>query len=536
MLLSPSSGPLRGGSAALLLLVLASAPAAAQTDPFEAHLRWVHTPGAESWIPRSLEFAADGDLLWGAGSVGVPRLMLLASNELPDTTGGAALIDEDASLSAAVGTVLVRAGGDPGALFSMHQTLDAVAPVRHTHLARRAAGPGGALTTAWTHDLSLVGNGAPALAINAAGTHLVAAVSDANTGQLCIEWLDAAGGTLLAAETRTGGILRALELTESGDRVALLSGAELLVLDLSGGVVHQESLALSTNALAFSALGDRLAVGDGTSARVLDWDGVGYTESFRTSIHAGEAVTRAALSEDGAVLALGWWNQVTGTGVRFQVWDLATGSLAWEQVQSTPGSALQNFPEAVAVTPDGRRAAFGAWGTGDAAPEVLLVDVPSGAIVVQHDLPGSVRALALDPTGTRVAVGLKHAHANQFATTGEVRLYDSGERDLQVLGSPVSSTLRLATRAAGASRNLFVFGTAASTPKPFAGAIGSLWIQRGLPLRVFNRAADATGRSDLTVDVGRVANRVGWPFAVQGAARVSGSLRFTTTLLRPLGL
>ena len=105
---------------------------------------------------------------------------------------------------------------------------------------------------------------------------------------------------------------------------------------------------------------------------------------------------------------------------------------------------MQGYPEVVLITPDGRRAAFGTWGTGDPQPEVLLVDALTGAVVLERDLPGSVRALALDETGTRVAVGMKHTHANQFSATGEVRLYDTGERDLQVVGHPAAGGALLA--------------------------------------------------------------------------------------------
>ena len=532
---SPLKRPSWGPSALLLALLLAPS-AAAQVDPFAPHVRWTHAPTAGTWIPRSLSFAAGGDLLWGAGSVGSPRLLLLSSNELPAETAGEPLLDEDLGLAGAVGTLIVRAGSDPTALFSVHQVPGSAPSTRHTFVERRSVGAGGTLSLTWSRELALVGNGAPALALDGTGTSLVCAVSDVLTGTLELEWLAAVDGALLTARTLTGGTLRALELSHDGETVALLSGAQLLVLDSQGVIVHQETLALATNALALSSDGDHLLVGAGTFARLLTRTASGFADSFSTPSVLGEVVTRVALSEDGEIAALGWWDQVSGTGVRLQVWETTTDSLVFEQSQTAPGASLQNFPEAVAMTPDGRRVAFGVWGVGDSAPELLLVDVPTGAIVLQADLPGSVRALALDPTGTRVAVGMKHSHANQFATTGEVRLHDTGERDLQLLSGPVGDTLRLATRQAGAGRSLFVFGTLSPAPTAFRSALGSLWIQRSAPLRVYNRAADMTGRSDLTVSRSSVAGQVGASFAVQVAARVSGSLHFTATVLEPLDL
>lgn len=535
MLHSPFKRPSRG-FAALLLLALGVAPAAAQTDPFTPHVRWTHAPTSGSWIPRSLAFAAGGDLLWSAGSVGSPQLMLLSSNELPALTAGEPLLDEDLSLVGAVGTVLVRAGAEPSALFSVHQLPDTSSAGRRTHVTRQAAGVGAALSQVWSRELALVGNGAPALALDGLGARLVCAVSDSITSSVRLEWIDAVDGSLLLGQSFPGGTLRALELSHDGETLALLSGAELLVLDSSGAVVHQESLALATNALAFSRGGDHLLVGAGTHARLLARSGNGFSESFRTPSVPGEVVTRAAISADGAVVALGWWDQVSGTGVRLQVWDTPADSLVFEQAQTAPGAPFQNFPEAVAMTADGRRVAFGVWGAADSSPELLLIDVPSGSIVLQADLPGSVRALALDPTGTRVAVGMKHSHANQFATTGEVQLHDTGERDLQLLNGPVGGTLRLATQQAGARRSLFVFGTLSPAPTVFRSALGSLWIQRSAPLRIYNRAADAEGRTDLTVSSSVIARKVGEPFAVQVAARIPGSLQFTATVLEPLDL
>jgi len=529
----PRAAPSRAGSgaAALLLLLAVATPATAQTDPFAPHLRWVHGPTAGSWLPRSLDFVGPGDLLWSAGSVGSPRLMLLAADELPDFTGGSPLVGEDPSIAGAQGTVSIAAGADPTALFSLHQLPTATAPLRTTEVARRAAGPSGALSVVWTRQLALVGNGAGCLALDGTGALVAAAVNDAASGSLRVEWLDAASGALLAGRTLAGSTLRAMELSADGQRLALLAGATLMVFDPTGAMLQQETLPLATNALAMSADGDSLLVGEGTSARLLRWNGNGYGEVFRTPVFLGEAVTRAAISDDGNVFALGWWDQVSGTGVRFQVWSGA--ALVYEALQTAPGAPLQNFPEAVELTGDGRRAAFGAWGVGDASPELWLVDVPSATALLQVDLPGSVRALALDETGTRVAVAMKHGHANQFASTGEIRLHDTGERDLQLLSGPLAPTLSLATQQPGASRSLFLFGTPGSVPTPFIGSVGTLWIQRSQPLRVFNRAADAGGRSDLNVAPDRIADQVGDPFSVQAAARVGGTLQFSETLLTP---
>jgi hypothetical protein len=192
------------------------------------------------------------------------------------------------------------------------------------------------------------------------------------------------------------------------------------------------------------------------------------------------------------------------------------------------------LPAVVCVTPDGRRAAFGCWGDATNKPEIVLVDRDIALPVMQIDLPGSVLALALDATGTQIAVGMKDAHANQFATTGAVRLYDTGERDLQALSAPhPGTTLELAAKHSGASICLFLEGPLSSVPLHIAGTSGSLWLVRD-GLRVTPKPADATGRADLSLPLGASSILIGIQRHFQAAFRVDGTLVFGQNLVDAL--
>jgi hypothetical protein len=518
--------------AALLSLALALPAGAQAADPFTPGLRWTRAADVTApWLPRSVSFAEGGELLLAAGSIGAPRTMLFSTAESPASSVLAPL--SEALHPNAEGTVQTAAGPGADAFYTLVQEPHAGPTVRRTSVVRHAA-PGGVLTPQWTRALPLVGNGAARVAADRTGAVVVVAVHDTGSSQLLVEWLDAATGAPLATRTVGALALRELSISADASRVALVAGAALWILDGQGGVVHQEALPLATNALALSGDGRRLLVGDGARVRVLEENG-GWSQRSAVQAPVGETIVRVAISDDGTRWAAGWWRQLTGVDVRFQVWDSsAADSLLYEVFQSGTPGGLQGYPEVVAITPDGSRAAFGTWGTGDPQPEVMLVDADTGTLVFERDLPGSVRALALDSTGTRIGVGMKHGHANAFAATGEVRLYDTGERDLQVVGSTLGNgTLHLAAKRPGATRALFVLGTLRPTPNPFPGS-GNLWIERSAPLRVYSRPVDPSGRADLILVLPQLPAWLGLDFGAQAAWRVSGGLELGATAVDPV--
>jgi hypothetical protein len=177
------------------------------------------------------------------------------------------------------------------------------------------------------------------------------------------------------------------------------------------------------------------------------------------------------LDHTGESLALGWWNAGTGVDVRFELRSGPTHAIAFAHEQlGTPGG-LQNLPSAAIVTPDGTRAAFGCWGRLDENPEVLLVDHAQGAAILSLDLPGSVRGLALDRSGTRVAVAFKETHANAVGFAGSIQLHDTGERDLQLRSIPgVESGLHLWHSPPPVRHTTYLaLGTRAANPAPLLG-------------------------------------------------------------------
>ncbi len=520
-----------------LSAVVASTSLAAQvTNPFQPGLRWSYAaPSAQPWLPMSVDFAAHGDLVLGAGSIGTPQALLFSSHSGANVQP----LDVDLGLALAQGTVLAVGSSRADRLFGAAQFDQPDATHRQTLVVRRdalSAAHGASFAPTWTHDMGVLVNGPVKLAVDVDGTRVVAAVHDAATSNLRIDWLDAQSGALVLRKDLAASSLRVLSLSRDGSKLAIVGGTMLWVFDAQGAPLHQENLGAATNAMALSGDGQTIVVGVINKLRVLKSQPAGnFVQSFASLASPSEIATRCAVSDDGSTYAAGWWNVITGVDVRFEVWDGASYTRSVQVVQSGSPSGPQNFPEVVAVSRDGRRAAVGFWGVLDSQPEVVLVDEPSKSIAFSVDLPGSVQSLALDETGTRIAVGMKHAHANQFSSSGEFRLYDTGERDLQLLAQPqLGSPISSASLAPGATTTLFIVGTKLSAPTTFPNSSGLLWIDRTKAVRVFARSADATGRADFDYSISSNPAWIGYSFAIQAAARVAGHLVFSSSVLEPV--
>lgn len=300
--------------------------------------------------------------------------------------------------------------------------------------------------------------------------------------------------------------------------------------------MHHEVLSTPTQAMALSGDGSTLLIGAPGQMRVLSWTGVAFVERSREVASSAEVPVRCAISDDGATWAAGWWNASTARDLRLEVRGAPGDQPRFTHLQSAPAAAPQNYPASVVITADGRRAGFGVWGSLDAQPEALLVDCASGATIASLDLPGSALSVAVDPTGTRLAIGAKHAHANQFATTGGISLFDSGERDFQALGpARWGLPLTLAARHPGARSVLFLVGTRAAQPRPWNAVGGILWLSRA-NLAVWRVPTDASGRADVTWTLPAAATASGLAFSAQALFRLPGGAQISASLLEPAGL
>lgn len=511
-------------------LVCSALPLAAQsTTPFAVGERWgAQATSQDAWLPHSVSFGASGELVWSATQGAHARLLLFDSAPLDATAARRASVD----LPAAQGVLAVAAGRDAQALFALSQYPGPSPAQRWTQVARYDALSADPTQPVWTRTLPLAANGAARVLCARSSAQVLAALYDQGSQVLALEWLSAADGSVVSSATTISGVLRPLVASRELERVAFVAGAQALVLARGGGLEHVEDLAAPTHALALSGDGARLAVGDGARVRVLARGAGGWSALREFDGAANEVATRLALSDDGLTLAIGWWDAHDVRRVRFELWRTDELGPRYSRQLTGASASLQNFPESVLLTPDGRRAAFGAWGSGDSAPEAFLVDAASGLELLALDLAGSVRTAALDESGTRLALGVKHGHANLLGATGGLRLFDSGERDLQLLSSAVlGANVHVAARRSGARRVYLIGGPLAARATPFGSAAGGLWIVRQFA-QIWSRAADPSGRADFALPV----PALGFPsdFALQAYFRGGGAAAFSTSLAQPV--
>jgi len=519
-----------GGLLGLLTFFLA--PTASAQDPFLPGLRWTRAANSsDAWIARALALGADENELFVAAPYGLRHVELLGVAG----SGTQPALQRDDSFALAQGAFGVCAGSAVGAFFALAQFPAPDSLHRSTLCTRRdpLAGAGNG-AVAWTHDAGFVTNGSARIACDQGGSRVALAVWDSLSHEVQVELLDGASGAQLANLRLPCATLNEIALSADGTRLALAAGLDFWILDAQLSTRQHETLSTSTSALSISGDGALVALGGSGELRLFQsLQAGGYGLRWSVPAAQGELAARAALSADGRSLAVGWWNAQNGTAVRLQMLDTAAAAVLWQKYQPGFAGGPQNLPEAVAASADGERAAFALWGDGTSEPEVLLVG-RNGALVLSADLPGSAQGLALDAHGERLAVAAKDVHANQFGTTGSVRFYETGERDLaQRARAALGGALELSAARAGAGSVFFLEGPRSSVPHSFPGAQGTLWLQRNA-LIVRIRTAGADGRADLTLPIASDPLLLGSERHFQCAWRSAGVLHLGRTVLDAL--
>lgn len=525
----PRTRVLAGG---LLLAGLLPNAVRAQ-DPFQPGLRW-RTPAdaALPAIPRSATFACSDSLVWTASNGAHVGFDVLAGFETGDVHK---LLHADAP-PGSTGVLSVAAGEVDEALFALVQVARPDSLHRATMVARysaTAAFGGAAFTPLWRFDSQLRANGPSRMGCSADGARVFVAAWNGPTPEVRVDVLDGASGTSLAHTTLFASAFNELAVAANGTRSALACDRNVWIVDANCAVVHQEFIPLATSALSLTGDGGTCAIG-GARVRVLQEQAVGYVQLFEVPGNANEVAARVALSRDGRTLAIGWWNASNGVDVRCEVFDVATRTRLFQIAQTGTVGGLQNFPEVVRATPDGERAAFGCWGDGTSAPDILVWDRATNALVLQADAPGSVFALDLAASGRRVVAGTKSAHANQYGSSGEFRLYDTAESEITLLHQPrVGGTLDLAAHANGASVVVIMVGQRSPFSSTLPGLSGTLLLER-VGLFAQRGAADANGRGDLSLPLPNDPLQIGTYRHAQSAFRVNGVWSLGTTVVDAL--
>lgn len=517
------------------LAVPAPAASGGFADAFEGGLRWLHGASlAESWVPGPVTFAAGDELVWVGTQVANRKVLLFAAPE----KGVVAPVYRDPAVGLASQVLAVASGAGADRLFSLAQYEEPDPFHRRSVVACYSAlqaGNADTFSPTWSVGFPFVANGPALFAVDEAGDTLVAAAFDSQSGLTNVRWMDGATGSTALALDLAGGGLDALVLSADGGRVALSIGKRLVVLASDGSLLHDEGLSTPANALALDATGSRLVLGKLGALRIYDFTGASYqlTREFLTS--SDELASKVAVSADGSTYAAAWWNFRAVDRLRYSVYDGANHNLLNQVTQDGYPGSLQNSPVGVQMTADGSRIVFASWGRSDAAPEAVLLQRGQAQPLLEIDLPGSAVGVALSADGRRVALATKNMHANQFGSTGEVRLYNTGESDVELTEpARLGGSLELASRQPGASFALFMVGDRAPAPSYPAGTQGALWLVRNNRLQVTARPADGNGEASMSSAIPSHPALLGLDLSVQVANRVNGQVLLSETILDPL--
>lgn len=513
----------------------AVAPAQGFAGPFEAGQRWVHAADLLTpWIPTQVVFAARGELVWSATAGANPRLMLLDGSR--SGVVQPAFLDTTVAGASKLLDVAAGPGGDHLLALAQYPSPD---PFHRRTLVTRhdalQAGAGAPFVATWTHDLGFVANGPARMAVDdGAERVLVAAVQD-SANRIRVELLDGAGGATLLVTELSGTALEGLALSGDGALLAVAIGPRLVVLNEAGLMLHDEVLPATVGDLAFDADGSRLVLGGVGELRAYDRSGATFQLVSTQPGSSDELASRVEVSADGETYAVAWWRFRDPDALRCEVYHGPAHALVNQLVQPGQPGGLQNAPSGLAMTADGRRIAFASWGQGNSGPEVVLLERGVAQPVLEIDLPGSALGVDLDPSGRRLVLVTKNLHANLVGSTGEVRLYDTGERDLE-LEAParLGGVLEATSKEPGSSLAFFLVGPRAAAPTQVPGVQGSLMLDRTQRLRVYPRVAGADGVAELDLAIPSNPALAGVQLSIQVANRVAGALILSEAVLDPL--
>lgn len=512
------------------LLSLTAGANAQVNTPFQPSQRWGHAPGSnEAWIPKDVHFCADNNLVWVGAEGQNPQWMVL---DVPRDQAGPARFRDGLTPATALLSRTV-APAKSGVVFGLTQEPAPNIYQRATRITRHSplsTARNGNLSTDWDHTIAPLINSAAQIATDETGSLVAVAAFESSSSSVHLELLDGSNGALLSSQDFPGLALSSLQVSKDGSIIVLAAGLDFYILNGSGQVLHQQALNSAPSATAVSGDGSRVAVGSTGQLVVLTAGSNGWGALITLTRSQTDVVTALDLSQDGETLAVAWWRYTTGTWARYELRQNAV--LVAQHEQSGGIGARQNMPSIARITPDGRRAAYGAWGDG-MSPEVILLEAGLPQPVWEIDVPGSVTGLDLDESGTRIVVAHKDVHVSTFGSTGGIRLFDTGEGDLrQNNPMTIGGIASFSTKRQNSLISLLLVGQRAPAVA-LPGVGGLLYLDRST-LAVLPAASDLDGIADHQFSIPSDVALIGTTLSLQSAFRLAGATELGEWVLDPL--
>lgn len=356
----------------------------------------------------------------------------------------------------------------------------------------------------WSYDWPILSNGHDALwtRVSRDGQTIAASVYNMNTGLQDI----AIFGPNSNVPLRTFhfdcfGVPKTFELSADGRVAATPSGAKLQLFDTTTGAVLYSTYLFSQTfqGHALSADGSVYAYGGNNAATIVKRSATSgqYGVAFTHTLPGACFCPRLDVSDNGQTLGVAFnytdnWNKVV-----LQALDLSTFTTTMSETVIGSGN-LQNICSAVSTSGDGSIVAFGLWGDQNGlSPEVRVYRRDQSTPLWTYDLPGSVNAIDLSSDGRRLSVASKGVHANTTGGGGRIDLFQVGDEDLAVNGSPAAgTTINVTARGAPGKPAILLSAPSLAVQPIVFPTLGTLYLSRTAlmttPMGNFDASGNAT--------------------------------------------
>jgi hypothetical protein len=305
---------------------------------------------------------------------------------------------------------------------------------------------------------------------------------------------------------QTHGEATSVGISEDLRHIYLGSNAAGKIFDLSsaqGTEIFYEWYigGASKEGQAFSKDGLRIAVPLLERVDLYERQGPGYvlSNSFAAySAGSSWVARRAALSGDGRILTAAYYLAPDVHQATVVAWDLVSGQ---QLLQDTVTGQLQNYPQDLVISEDGRRIAVAYGGAEPGAVPGMRVYASQGAgssfvTLATFDRPGAVVDLDLSPDGSRLAAAGKAVPLGSGWGDRIVETIDLG-RDLDLRGVPRRSTPVTFEYypSSGAGSYCWLLEAASLEPTPVGFSFGTLYVRRSQIEMISMGVSDAMGKA-----------------------------------------
>jgi hypothetical protein len=501
-------------------------------NPSPMGLRWTYAnPPGVPWITQSVSVGMSGAFAWLGQNLNGERLSFVSTT---DDAGPPPLPVYEIPLLGADFVEVKAADDGPACALAVVQPSTGVSPNELRLLEGFSTTPVFTVSGLPNFEVAVSDDG-----------RFVAAAYSPSMGVARVDVFDANAPSPtvpVAMLTSTVQSFREHDISGDGSTVLLATHMSNHVFDVAtGNEIFTDSTTVSHDAHSIDFDGDTWARGGFNPVRAWIHNGATYQAvlNFSDPTLGFPVYTACDVSADGSTLVAAAYDANNNSLFRVYCFDLdlAGSTTLWTYVNNGSGG-LQDTPQAVSLSDDGRWIAVGSWGAEFSGhPEALLFDRNAGPVPIGSvDTPGSVFDVDLSGDGQFLVVGTKAVHANVFGNGGEGYSFDRGGQGHRLVGTAsVGRSIALETGGTPGDSVILAVATALGTPTTIPPIGGSLLLDLAslvFPPQLVG-TVPAGGVLSTPLAIPNVPSSVGLVFYTQ-TLRVGTGVEFDNALVVPI--